>query len=405
MKTYLVGGAVRDQLLGRAIKERDYVVVGATVKQMLDLGFVQVGKDFPVFLHPKSKEEYALARTERKKGTGYTGFECDTSSSITLEQDLLRRDLTVNAMAQDEMGNIIDPFGGQKDLKNRILRHVSDAFSEDPLRVLRVARFAARYHYLGFGIASETLDLMRSLSTSGELETLSAERVWQESAKSLMENDPQVYFTTLKSVNALSYWFKELDVLWGVPNPSKWHPEIDTGLHTMMVIKQAALAKTKLAVRYAALTHDYGKALTDVTQWPSHHGHDDLGLSAIKACSKRLSVPNDCKELALLVSEHHSVIHRVQEKSAEEIINVFEKADAFRRKDRFKLLLDACKCDFLGRKDFASKAYPQQELWLNLLDSLGSIDAQAFVKQGLQGSEIRDAIRKARLESISNALQ
>nr|WP_136250228.1 multifunctional CCA addition/repair protein [Ningiella ruwaisensis] len=401
MQIYLVGGAVRDTLLNRKVTERDYVVVGATPQQMLDKGFTQVGKDFPVFLHPKTKEEYALARTERKKGRGYTGFECDASPDITLEQDLMRRDLSVNAMAMDSDGKIIDPFNGQADLNKRILRHVSDAFVEDPLRVLRVARFAARYHEYGFYVHSSTLDLMRQLSQSGELADLSAPRVWQETEKALSESHPEVYFTTLKSVDALKHWFAELDKLWGIPNPSDWHPEIDTGVHTMMVLQQAVALSNELSVRFAALVHDLGKALTDVTNWPSHHGHDDLGLSAIENFCKRLGVPNQCRDLALLVSQHHSVIHRVFENSPEDILNVLNKADAWRRPQRFEQLLLTCKCDFLGRKHFANRPYPQYEYWRKLLVDLGKIDVQQFVQNGAKGPEIKQMLHQARLEVIA----
>ncbi|MFC4701930.1 multifunctional CCA addition/repair protein [Glaciecola siphonariae] len=404
MQIYLVGGAVRDTLLNREVTERDYVVVGATPEQMLRKGFTQVGKDFPVFLHPSTKEEYALARTERKQGRGYTGFACDASPTITLEQDLLRRDLTVNAMAMDDEGNIIDPFNGQHDLQQRVLRHVSEAFTEDPLRVLRVARFAARYHSLSFHVHTDTLDLMRRISQSNELTFLSAPRVWQETAKALREAHPDVYFTTLKSVDALKHWFKELDKLWGVPNPSKWHPEIDTGVHTMMVLQQAVSLSDDLPVRFAALVHDLGKALTDTTQWPAHHGHDDLGLAAINQFCDRLGVPNQAHELGLLVSEHHCVVHRMLETSPENILQVFDKADAWRRPERFLQLLLVCKCDFLGRKNFAQRPYPQFKAWQDLLAILQSVDVKAIVRSGLKGSQIKDAVRKERLEMIKQFL-
>ncbi|WP_371196325.1 multifunctional CCA addition/repair protein [Glaciecola sp. SC05] len=402
MQTYLVGGAVRDGLLNRVVTERDYVVVGATPQQMIDKGFTQVGKDFPVFLHPKTKEEYALARTERKQGHGYKGFECDASPDITLEQDLLRRDLTVNAMAMDDAGNIVDPFNGQVDLKNRVLRHVSEAFAEDPLRVLRVARFAARYSALGFHIHNETLDLMRDICASRELQYLNAQRVWQETAKSLREDHPDVYFTTLKSVGALSHWFPELEQLWGIPNPSKWHPEIDTGVHTMMVLQQAVALSDELPVRFAALVHDLGKALTDTTQWPAHHGHDDLGLSAINQFCDRLGVPNHAHELGLLVSEHHSVVHRMFEKSAEDILRVYDKSDAWRRPERFIQMLLVCKCDFLGRKNFTNRPYPQYDYWISLLEELNAVDVKAIVKQGLRGPQIKDAVHHQRLRIIAD---
>jgi tRNA nucleotidyltransferase (CCA-adding enzyme) len=404
MKVYLVGGAVRDTLLKREVTERDYVVVGATPEQMLAKGFTQVGKDFPVFLHPKTKEEYALARTERKKGRGYKGFDCDASPDITLEEDLLRRDLTVNAMAMDEDGSIIDPFNGQQDLNGRVLKHVSDAFVEDPLRVLRVARFAARYHEYGFHIHTDTLALMRSIVQARELEYLSAPRVWQETAKSLNESHPDVFFTTLKSVEALKYWFPELDKLWGIPNPSKWHPEIDTGVHTMLVLQQAVAHSKDLAVRFAALVHDLGKALTDTTQWPAHHGHDDLGITAINRFCDRLGVPNNAHELAQLVSKHHSTVHRMLDKSPEDILSVFDRADAWRRPERFEQMLLVCKCDFLGRKRFNQRPYPQYEAWQTLLTKLNRVDIKAIVRSGLKGSAIKQAVQEKRLSIIAEYL-
>ncbi|GLR72919.1 multifunctional CCA addition/repair protein [Agaribacter marinus] len=404
MQTYLVGGAVRDKLLGRAIKDRDYVVVGATTEEMLSNGFTQVGKDFPVFLHPKTKEEYALARTERKSGQGYTGFTCDSSPKVTLEEDLRRRDLTINAMAMDEKGNIIDPFNGQEDLNARTLRHVSDAFSEDPLRVLRTARFAARYADYGFAIHNTTLSMMRELVTSRELEHLSAPRVWQETASSLKDKHPHIFFTILKSIDGLSYWYKELDKLWGIPNPSQWHPEIDTGVHTMMVLEKAVEFSEALSVRFAALVHDLGKALTDTTNWPSHHGHDDLGLPAIKAFSERLAVPNDCKDLALLTSAHHSVVHRLYTKQAIEVLNVLNGADAWRKPKRFKQLLQVCEADFLGRKNFANRPYPQAEDFYAIYEKCAQVIAKPFVDKGLKGLEIKAAIESERLTLIGTFL-
>lgn len=403
MKIYLVGGAVRDTLLKRPVLERDWVVVGATEQQMLKLGYTKVGADFPVFLHPKTKEEYALARTERKRGHGYKGFECDASPDVSLEQDLLRRDLTVNAMAMDTDGSIIDPFNGQIDLNRRILRHVSDAFTEDPLRVFRVARFAARYKEENFAIANQTLGLMKAISQSGELKHLSAERVWKETSRSLLEPYPDVYFSVLKSVDALSDWFPELEKLWGIPNPSRWHPEIDTGLHTMMVLKQACRISKRLSVRYAALVHDFGKGLTDTTLWPSHKGHDDLGLAPISALSKRLKVPNECAELARLVSSHHSAVHRLSEQSPESVLNVFNQADAWRKPERFIQLLDTCYADFAGRKNFALLEYPQREQWLALLNICQQVSAKQFVDLGLKGAEIKHAIDEERRQRISQS--
>lgn len=290
MKVYLVGGAVRDSLLGLAVKDKDWVVVGETEASMKQQGFSQVGSDFPVFLHPESRQEYALARTERKNGKGYTGFTVNSSQNIALEEDLLRRDLTINAMAMDTNQQIIDPFNGQQDLQKRVLRHVSDAFQEDPLRVLRVARFAARYHSLGFSVADETMVLMKQMVDNGELQHLVSERVWKETSRALMEDHPEVYFEILRECGALDVWFPELACLWGIPNPAQWHPEIDTGVHTMMVLQQASLLSDSLTIRYAALVHDLGKALTDPYQWPSHRGHETLGLTPIAELSEKLKV-------------------------------------------------------------------------------------------------------------------
>ncbi|MFC3121500.1 multifunctional CCA addition/repair protein [Agaribacter flavus] len=405
MQTYLVGGAVRDKLLGRPIKDRDYVVVGATIDDMLKRGYQQVGKDFPVFLHPKTKEEYALARTEKKAGKGYTGFVCDSSPHVTLEQDLLRRDLTINAMAMDASGKFIDPFGGQQDLAKKTLKHVSAAFVEDPLRVLRTARFAARYADYGFAIHNDTLCLMRKLVQARELEHLSAPRVWQETASALQDQHPHIYFTLLKSIDGLSYWFSELDKLWGIPNPSLWHPEIDTGVHTMMVLEKAVEFSQDLSVRFSALVHDLGKALTDTTNWPSHHGHDDLGLPAIEACCKRLTVPNECRDLALLTSAHHSVVHRLYNQSAEDILAVLNASDAWRRPERFKKMLNVCKADFLGRKFFANRAYPQAEDFYSLYQQCAEVNAKPYVAAGLKGAEIKSAIDLARIELINTFLK
>jgi tRNA nucleotidyltransferase (CCA-adding enzyme) len=405
MQTYLVGGAVRDSLLGRQVTEKDWVVVGATPQQMLDLGYQQVGKDFPVFLHPKSREEYALARTERKSGKGYGGFVTDCSTSVTLEEDLMRRDLTVNAIAMNDTGTLIDPFQGQLDIKNKVLRHVSDAFVEDPLRVLRVARFAARYKHLGFCIANETLTLMQQLSTSGELEHLSAERVWKESARSLMEVDPQVYFETLKSCGALSYWFAELDVLWGIPNPPKWHPEIDTGVHTMMVLQQTSLLETDLTVRFAALVHDLGKGLTPEQHWPSHHGHEKLGRSAVDALCDRVKVPNDCRELGLLVSEFHSHIHRAFELKPATILYVLNHCDAWRRPQRFQDLLTACTADARGRTHFENNPYHQAEYMWQAFQTAQGVNVQDIIKKGYQGPAIREQLEQERQTSITNFKQ
>ncbi|QHJ13388.1 Multifunctional CCA protein [Paraglaciecola mesophila] len=401
MQVYLVGGAVRDKLLGRPVKDQDWVVVGASEADMLAQGYQQVGKDFPVFLHPKTQQEYALARTERKTGQGYAGFECDTSTSVTLEQDLLRRDLTVNAMAMDDKGNIIDPFNGQQDLQNRILRHVSDAFEEDPLRVLRVARFAARYASYGFTIAEETKTLMANITQSGELSHLSAERVWVETAKSLLEDTPQVYFETLRECGALKVWFPELDCLWGIPNPAKWHPEIDTGIHSMMVLEQSVRVSNKLSVRFAALVHDLGKGLTPPEEWPSHRGHEKLGLAPINALSERVKVPNDCRDLALLMSEFHSHVHHAFKLKPATINDFLDKCDVWRKPERFADLLLACTADAKGRTGFEEHDYPNADyIWQAYLVAK-EVNVQEIVQAGYKGAEIKQQLRQKRIHAIA----
>lgn len=400
MQIYLVGGAVRDQLLQYPVKDKDYLVTGATVEQMLDLGYQQVGKSFPVFLHPDSNQEYALARTELKQGEGYTGFICDFSPEITIEQDLIRRDLTINAMAQDQSGTIIDPYHGQKDLANKLLRHVSPAFVEDPLRVLRVARFAARYHHLGFKVANETLGLMKEIADSGELKALVPERVWQETQSALGEQSPHIYFEVLRQCNGLREVFPELDKLWGVPNPEKWHPEVDSGIHTLMVLEQAALLSDSLPMRFAALTHDLGKALTPEHKWPSHHGHEKTGLTPIKSLCERVKAPNEFRELALLVSEYHTHCHKAFELKPSTVVRLFDSLDVWRKPDRFQLFLLACTADLRGRTGFEQKSYPQAD-YLNQCYQLASqVDVKDIVKQGFKGAEIREQLTKARVNAV-----
>lgn len=406
MKTYLVGGAVRDSILGHKLIDRDWVVVGASVEQMIKLGFHQVGSDFPVFLHPKTKEEYALARTERKNGKGYTGFDCVSNANVTLEQDLLRRDLTINAMAMDEHQKLVDPYGGHNDLQARKLRHVSLAFKEDPLRVLRVARFAARYHQYGFSVATETMSLMTQMVEQGEVEDLTAERVWKETSRALLETNPEVYFETLRQCGALKVWLPELDRLWGIPNPAKWHPEIDTGIHTMMVLQQAVRLSDTLSIRYAALVHDLGKGLTDPALWPSHRGHETLGLDPINAVSDRMKVPNDCRQLAVLMSEFHSHVHRAFDLKPSTLFKVFNKCDVWRKPERFADLLTTCKADARGRTGFENIEYEQAEYFYaayqaaNQVNIKDIIDINATDKK-LSGAEIRQRLDQERIRAIT----
>ena len=402
---YLVGGAVRDQLLNLPVKDRDWVIVGATPQTLIDLGYQQVGKDFPVFLHPQSKEEYALARTERKSGQGYTGFICDFSADIPLEQDLIRRDLTINAMAQDLQGNLYDPYHGADDLRQRILRHVSPAFVEDPLRVLRVARFAARYHHLGFTIAPETLQLMQTLTLQGELQHLTAERVWAETEKALNEKNPETYFETLRQVGALALLFPELDALYGVPNPAKYHPEIDSFVHTMMVLQQATLLSEqvdcdKSAVRFAAICHDLGKAKTPKSNWPHHHGHEKLGIVPTRNLCKRLKVPSYYQQLAELTCEYHTHIHKIVELRPETVVKLFNTFDVWRKPLRFMEFLLVCFADTRGRKGFEHSQYPQQEFALTLYQAALKVDVQSIIAAGFEHKAIRDQLNRGRIFAV-----
>ncbi len=398
---FLVGGAVRDQMLQRPVHDKDWVVVGATTEDMLQENFQQVGKDFPVFLHPKTKEEYALARTERKSGKGYTGFVCEFSPNITLEQDLLRRDLTINAMALDENDNLIDPYGGKKDLDNRILRHVSPAFTEDPLRVLRVARFAARYHQYGFSIAPETLQLMSEISQSGELEHLAAERVWKETERSLLGNHPEIYFEVLKSCHGLAYWFKELDQLWGVPNPPIHHPEIDSGIHTLMVLEQAAKLSETLEVRFAALTHDLGKGITDPAIWPRHIAHEVRGVPLVEDLCERIRCPSKIKDIAKLVCELHIKVHTSFKLKPKTILALFNQLDVWRKPERFEYALLACEADAKGRTGFENKPYPQAQFLKQCYQAALKCDVKSIVEKGIKGPAIKAAIERERQTLIA----
>lgn len=401
MKTYLVGGAVRDRLLGLEVKDRDYMVVGASIDDMLAAGFRQVGRDFPVFLHPKTQEEYALARTERKSGSGYGGFVCHASPEVTLEQDLKRRDLTINAIAMDDEGQLHDPWGGMADLEARQLRHVSDAFVEDPLRVLRVARFAARFAPQGFSVAPETLALMRELAQNGELLHLTAERVWQELDKVLGCERPEVFFEVLKDCGALEVLFPEIHALFGVPQPEKWHPEIDTGIHTLMVLREAARLTPNRAVRFAALVHDLGKALTPEALWPKHHGHGQKGLKPIKALCERLRVPGDYRDLALWVSDEHQNIHNAFELRAETVLKLFDKLDLWRKGERLEWVLLACEADLKGRTGFEQSPYPQKDYLQACFEGALKVDVRGIIDAGFKGAEIRTELSKRRLAEIS----
>ncbi|MCM2680376.1 multifunctional CCA addition/repair protein [Echinimonas agarilytica] len=400
MQIYLVGGAVRDKLLNYPYHDSDWVVVGATPEDMLSQGYQQVGKDFPVFLHPKTHDEHALARTERKSGHGYTGFEVHASPDVTLEQDLQRRDLTINAMAMADDGTIIDPYNGQVDLEQRVLRHVSDAFVEDPLRVLRVARFAARYHQYGFSIAPETLTLMQQLAHSGELGHLTAERVWNETQRSLEGKYPHVYFDVLRQCDALKVLFPELDALYGVPNPARWHPEIDTGVHVMMVLEQAAKLTPLSSVRFAALVHDLGKAITDSSKWPSHHGHEMLGLPLINDICDRFKLPNDHRELALLVGELHGKVHRCYELRADTVVKMLNQCDAWRKPERYDLFLTACEADHRGRLNFEDIPYHQGQYLRECYRAAHAVDVQEIIAEGIKGPAIREALTTRRVVAV-----
>lgn len=400
MQTYLVGGAVRDALLGRPVKERDYVVVGATPEEMQALGFRPVGKDFPVFLHPETKEEYALARTERKTAPGYHGFVFHAAPDVTLEEDLRRRDLTVNAMAEDETGRIIDYFGGRNDLDARLLRHVSPAFAEDPVRILRTARFAARYAPLGFRVAEETMQLMRQMVTAGEVDALVPERVWQELARALAEDAPQVFFRVLRDCGALARLFPAVDALFGVPQNPDMHPEIDTGVHTLMVLEQCARLTPDPAIRFAALTHDLGKGSTPREQWPSHKGHEARSVQLVEDLCDRYRAPREYRDLAVITAQWHGHVHRAEEIGAGEIVEVLERTDAFRRPERFEKFLIACHADSRGRTGFEDSPYPQAERMRRALAAARAIDPALLVAQGLRGEALGEAIHAARIRAV-----
>lgn len=398
MKQYVVGGAVRDRLLGLPVQDRDWVVVGATPEEMLALGFRPVGKDFPVFLHPRSNEEYALARTERKSGRGYHGFTVHAAPDVSLEEDLLRRDLTINAIAEAEDGSLIDPYGGRADLERRIFRHVSPAFAEDPVRVLRVARFAARF--TDFSLAPETLALMRRMVDDGEVDHLVAERVWQELARGLMEALPSRMIRTLRDCGALARILPEVDRLFGVPQPVEYHPEVDTGEHVMLVVDHAAATAQPLAVRWACLMHDLGKGDTPPEVLPHHYGHEAQSAVRAKAVSERLRAPVECRDLAVIFAREHGVLHQVEKLRPETIVKLLERADALRRPERFELLLAATACDFYGRPGMASRRYVRTEQWRAALAATQAVDAGAIAQSCADKHEIPQRVHAARVAAV-----
>ena len=397
MQIYKVGGAVRDKLLKLPVKDTDWVVIGALPEELIDLGYRQVGKDFPVFLHPETKEEYALARKERKVSAGYTGFEFDASRKVTLEEDLLRRDLTINAIAEDDQGKIIDPFKGQADLEKGILRHISDAFAEDPVRILRIARFAARFR---FQVADETLILMKQMVDTGEVDSLVSERVWQELDRVLGEKYPEQFFEVLRSCGALAVIFPEIDRLFGVPQTKKYHPEVDTGIHVMMVLQQAVMLSADKQVRFAALVHDLGKGTTPEDILPAHHGHEQRSADLVKELCARIKVPKEYRDLGVMVAQYHTHCHRIKEMKPSTMLKTLEKMDVFRKIKRFDQFLIACEADAKGRTGKENDSYPQAEYFKSMQLAVSDVDTQSLIEEGLKGNQIAESLRKKRLEAI-----
>jgi tRNA nucleotidyltransferase (CCA-adding enzyme) len=401
MRVYLVGGAVRDRLLGLPVRERDWVVVGARPEELEAQGYMPVGREFPVFLHPVTHEEYALARLERKVAPGYHGFTTQSSPEVTLEEDLKRRDLTVNAMAESDAGELIDPYGGQADLAARVLRHVSASFTEDPVRVLRAARFAARFAGRGFRIAEETLELMRHMTACGEVSALTPERVWQETERALAEERPEVFFATLRDCGALKVIYPEIDALYGVPQPPQWHPEIDTGVHVMLALACAARSRASTAVRFAVLMHDLGKARTPRERWPKHHGHEEAGVPLVEAVADRLRVPGTHRELAILAAREHTLVHRALELRPETVLKLLQECDAFRRPERFTELLQACEADARGRAGLEAQPYPQAGYLRAALAAAAAVTIPEDERRGLKGPAIGAEMKRRRLAAVS----
>lgn len=400
MQVYLVGGAVRDSLLGHPYQEKDYVVVGATPEHMLAQGFRPVGKDFPVFLHPETKEEYALARTERKSGKGYHGFQFFTDTTVSLEEDLIRRDLTINAIAMDQDGKLYDPYGGQTDLENKILRHVSEAFAEDPLRVLRVARFAARYSAYGFHIAPETLQLMQTMAESGELDALTPERVWKETSRALLEDHADIYFQTLRDCGALKHLFPEIDALFGVPQRPEYHPEVDCGIHTLMSLQQACKSNYSLDVRFAVLVHDLGKALTPVNELPRHIMHEERGVKPVTELCERLKVPTQTRQLALSVCKEHLKCHQIMSLKPGTVWRLLQRLDVLRRPERVEAFVQACECDARGRLGLEDRPYPQAQYMLDAMQVVRSIKVQDL-PENIKGAEIGEMLIQYRIDALT----
>jgi tRNA nucleotidyltransferase (CCA-adding enzyme) len=405
LQIYLVGGAVRDKLLGLEPQDRDWVVVGATPEQMVELGYQPVGKDFPVFLHPETREEYALARTERKTAPGYHGFAFHASPEVTLEEDLKRRDLTINAMAEDSNGNIIDPFNGQDDLEQGRLRHVSNAFTEDPVRILRIARYAARFAKWGFRVAHGTHSLMKRMVANGEVDALVAERVWQETERALGEETPSRFFEVLRNCGALARIFPELERLFGVPQPKHHHPEEDTGLHTMLVLEQAAKLSPDTRVRFAALVHDLGKGTTPQEEWPKHIAHEHRGVELVEQLCERLRVPRDYRDLAVIVTQHHGVYHRAEELRPGTLLEVLERVDAFRRPERLELYLLACEADSRGRPGFEEQHFAQPGIFRTAYHAASGVNPREVVERGFSGKQVGEELHRLRVEAIKDALQ